>query len=340
MRCADSVVQRLLQILPDASSSSPGMGLSPEAHGYDAGTLYTSQTEEALLGAVTDLHLATLSLSSNHTLLSSWLDGISNDENENERLFHEFKTAWNASIFSCVVIGAVLAVAVLAWPSVVASNIRRNLRVGAWRRNRAAYVSQVQLHTLAGVPGAFIGISVVAVILIPVVMALCVFCFVYNPLRVYLYDEWGSYIFAAMIGYALLMFVQEYLLGALQTDRDGNVKNLQSYSLYFAIMVFFHFLYGTVKAIFRFGMYVCYVLFVVLRMDMTVLPMVLRSADDIFLMFMSLMLYEVKGHLYHTLKSNVRKCFWSDELLCVDDAASDQEPDSPLCGGVAGGWKC
>lgn len=250
-------------------------------------------TNQELLSAVTNFQAAAASLYHNHSMLSGWLDKMSADEDENEKRFNEIKQAWNTSIFCCVVVGAVIAVVVLAWPSVMASNIRRNLRMGSWRLNRAAYVNQVKLHIIAGVPGAFIGISVVAVIIIPVILALFVFCFAYSPLRVYLYNEWGSYLYAGVIGYAFLFFIQEYLFGTLQTYSDGSVKNLQSYSLFFAVMVFFHFLYGSVKAVFRFGMYVCYMLFAVLRMDITVLPIVLRQYDDIYLMFNSLMLYEV-----------------------------------------------
>ena len=255
----------------------------------------TSSQAAGLLDALQDVATSAESLMAQGEDFLDWWKHINNEIAGYEHDYNIFKDTWNYSLYVSVTLAAGVALGAIMWPVVVAVNTRTNLRLGAWRSNPSLYRPHPPVHVLAGVPGMFLGIVIMASIVYAAVILLILFCFVYGPLRVWLYDLFGGLLVATGLGMLFVMVVNRiFFEGSSNIDKDGNIKHFDKYSRSFAVMLFFNLLYGTLSAIIRFGIFVTYSLVGVMRIDATLLPTPLRSADNFYGLYHAVLFFEVR----------------------------------------------
>lgn len=227
-----------------------------------------------------------------------WTDfdnGVRNLENN----YNTLVNSWNGSFKASLVITSLIAVSSLLWPLIVAVNTRRNLRTGAWRYNRRAYLKSYDVHRLAEVPGMMVGTVIVSFVVILILIAFTVFCFAYTDLRLYLSSMWFSFIVATLIAMAFQSSVKFLVFKKLLMDKDGRIIDMNKFSWGFCVLMYFNLLYGTLSAIIRLCYFICYTLLGILRVDASVLPKPFRLFDSSFYSYNGYMLFEVRVSQCH-----------------------------------------
>lgn len=209
--------------------------------------------------------------------------------------YNDLKWSWNASLILASTLGSLCSLASLAWPILVSSNTRRNLRTGKWRYNKSAYCSHYKVHSLTEVPGTIFGVAAVSHILLVLVLSLVFFLVIYSPVRDFIWKYFKKYFVSLLCAVAFKNILIYLLFTVWQLDKDGQIKNIESYSIVFIIILFFNVVYGPLGSILRLLLFFCYSFVANLRIDSTMLPIPAWRLDAAFSAYNAYLLYEVSS---------------------------------------------
>jgi hypothetical protein len=214
--------------------------------------------------------------------------------------YNDLKWSWNSALIMASTLGTLTSLASLAWPIVVASNTRHNLRTGKWRFNKAAYCPNYKVHALTEVPGTIFGVAAVSHILLVLVLSLVFFLVIYTPIRDFIWKYFKKYFVSLACAIAFKNLLIYLLFEVWQLDQEGHIKNIESYSIVFMIILFFNVVYGPLGSILRLLLFFGYSFVANLRIDATMLPIPARRMDAAFSAYNAYLLYEVPFLSSHT----------------------------------------
>lgn len=142
------------------------------------------------------------------------------------------------------------------------------------------------------------GTALMSFLLFLVLLSLILFVIVYSPTRDLIWDLTRDFIFTlifALIFKELLIYL---VFNCWQLDKENNIKNIQTYSISFCILLIFNVLYGILASIFRMLIFIGFSFIAILRIDATMLPDELKELDQGYYSFHSYLMFEVSIYIF------------------------------------------
>lgn len=137
------------------------------------------------------------------------------------------------------------------------------------------------------------GTALMSFLLFLVILSLLLFVLVYSPTRDLIWDLSRDFILTlvfALIFKELLIYL---VFNCWQLDKDNNMKDIQTYSISFCVLLIFNVLYGILASIFRMLIFIGFSFIAILRIDSTMLPDEIKELDQGYYTFHSYLMFEV-----------------------------------------------
>ena len=126
-----------------------------------------------------------------------------------------------------------------------------------------------------------------------VVLTLAVFLLVYTPFRELAWQLSRDLIVTLLISMLVKEAIVYFVFVRWQLDAEGNMKDIQTYSVSFCVFLIFNVLYGILASIFRMLIFIGFSFICILRIDVTMLPDEVKVLDQGYHSFHSYLMFEV-----------------------------------------------
>lgn len=143
------------------------------------------------------------------------------------------------------------------------------------------------------------GTALMSFILFLFLFSLILFGIVYTPSRELLWEVSRDFMLTLLFSILFKEFLVYFIFVRWQCEereKGGErreMKNIQSYSILFCILLIFNVLYGILSSIFRMLIFIGFSFVAILRIDATMLPDELSSYDQGYYSFHSYLMFEV-----------------------------------------------
>ena len=149
------------------------------------------------------------------------------------------------------------------------------------------------------------GTALMSFLIFLVIFSFILFILVYSPTRELIWDLSRDFILTIIFALSFKEILIYLVFNRWQLDKDNYIKDIQTYSISFCILLIFNIMYGILSSIFRMLIFIGFSFIAVLRIDATMLPDELKELDLGYYSFHSYLMFEVTSRyfFFHLLLS-------------------------------------